>query len=212
MWRPSYYSDGKHARYDTWAAAQPDGRLKPRHAQHLLFVLLPIALTCLLFLRADVAPPASDLSLSPGTARLAGRGAGPVPWRPPSPRHFPLYAEPEPVTPATYGVAVDTLPKHFTSTTFASLPLSPLLKASLDRMGLVYATDIQLACLGPALEGKDLLAQGRTGTGKTLAFLIPLVEQLLRYPPDKRFISAVVLSPTRELAMQIYHECERLVE
>ncbi|MGA8266868.1 MAG: DEAD/DEAH box helicase, partial [Candidatus Acidiferrales bacterium] len=62
-------------------------------------------------------------------------------------------------------------------------------------------TPVQAAAIPEALKGKDVLATAQTGTGKTLAFLVPIIEKLLRQ--DGRGISALVLVPTRELAMQI---------
>ncbi len=62
-------------------------------------------------------------------------------------------------------------------------------------------TPVQAAAIPHALEGKDLLATAQTGTGKTLAFLIPVIERLLR--ENKPGIAALVLVPTRELAMQL---------
>jgi ATP-dependent RNA helicase MSS116 len=57
-----------------------------------------------------------------------------------------------------------------------------------------------------AVAGRDVLAKARTGTGKTLAFLIPVVERLIKLKPVPHAVGALVLSPTRELAMQIYEE------
>ena len=69
---------------------------------------------------------------------------------------------------------------------------------------------VQAAAMPLAVQGKDVLAKARTGTGKTLAFLIPTVERLMKMPPEPKAIGALVLSPTRELAMQIYEECRML--
>ena len=62
-------------------------------------------------------------------------------------------------------------------------------------------TPVQAAAIPQALEGKDVLATAQTGTGKTLAFLIPVIEQLLKSKTTG--IAALVLVPTRELAMQV---------
>ena len=69
-------------------------------------------------------------------------------------------------------------------------------------------TPIQALAIAPALEGKDVLATAQTGTGKTLAFLIPLIEQLDKEPQGQT--SALILLPTRELAMQVNEEYEKL--
>jgi ATP-dependent RNA helicase RhlE len=85
--------------------------------------------------------------------------------------------------------------------TFSELNLSPVLKANLAKNGFVQPTPVQAETIPGALEGRDIVATAQTGTGKTLAFVIPMLERLA----NKRSgtIDAVVLSPTRELAMQI---------
>lgn len=70
---------------------------------------------------------------------------------------------------------------------------------------------IQAAAIEPLLEKRDMLGQARTGTGKTLAFLIPAIETLLRSPPQSDKISALIISPTRELVQQIAAEAEKLL-
>ncbi len=80
---------------------------------------------------------------------------------------------------------------------FRSLPLSPKLLETLDRLGFTTPTPIQQAAIGPAIEGRDLIGIAQTGTGKTLAFGLPIAERL------KAGQSALVLAPTRELAIQI---------
>ncbi|MDX2150064.1 MAG: DEAD/DEAH box helicase [Bryobacteraceae bacterium] len=77
---------------------------------------------------------------------------------------------------------------------FSDLSLSPALQANLNKHGFRQPTPVQAQAIPPALEGRDLVATAQTGTGKTLAFLLPI---LARRSP------AVILSPTRELALQI---------
>ncbi|KWU46315.1 DEAD-domain-containing protein [Rhodotorula sp. JG-1b] len=79
--------------------------------------------------------------------------------------------------------------------------------------GYEYCTQVQAMTLPTCLTGEDVLAQARTGTGKTLAFLIPSIENLLRAPtqPPKGQISVLVLSPTRELAIQIEESAKTLL-
>src|SRR5436190_20840123 len=86
--------------------------------------------------------------------------------------------------------------------TFSELSLSPLLKANLARNGFTTPTPIQARAIEPALAGQDLVATAETGTGKTLAFVLPVIQALAerRTPAG---IRAVILSPTRELALQI---------
>ncbi len=84
---------------------------------------------------------------------------------------------------------------------FSELSLSPSLKERLVAGRFTTPTPVQAAAIPQALEGKDVLATAQTGTGKTLAFLIPVIEKLLTQ--QKPGIAALVLVPTRELAMQV---------
>jgi ATP-dependent RNA helicase RhlE len=86
---------------------------------------------------------------------------------------------------------------------FSELPLSPVLVSNLTRNGFTTMTPVQIEAIPPALDGRDLIATAQTGTGKTLAFVLPLLETLLKHKTVKG-IQAIVLSPTRELAMQIH--------
>jgi ATP-dependent RNA helicase RhlE len=93
-------------------------------------------------------------------------------------------------------------------TKFVELPLSPALQARLAAGQFINPTPIQSAAIPPALEGKDLVATAQTGTGKTLAFLIPLIELLGKDPA--RGIAGLILVPTRELAIQVHAQFEQL--
>jgi len=93
--------------------------------------------------------------------------------------------------------------------TFADLTLSPVLKGNLAKHGFVTPTPVQAQAIPPALEGKDLVATAQTGTGKTLAFVLPLLERLLKNKTAKGS-QALILSPTRELAMQISETFHKL--
>ncbi len=84
---------------------------------------------------------------------------------------------------------------------FSDLSLSTTLKSNLAKQGFVSPTPIQAAAIEPALAGQDLVATAQTGTGKTLAFVLPLIQRLSN--PVAQGTQAVVLSPTRELAIQI---------
>jgi ATP-dependent RNA helicase RhlE len=88
---------------------------------------------------------------------------------------------------------------------FETLDLDPRLLAVLQTLGYTEPTPIQRAAIPHALEGRDLLACAQTGTGKTAAFAVPILDELLRTPagPRRRPIRALVLAPTRELAAQI---------
>lgn len=93
-------------------------------------------------------------------------------------------------------------------TRFTELPLSSALQQKLAAAQFITPTPVQAGAIPPALEGKDIIATAQTGTGKTLAFVIPILEMLRRERSHK--ISALVLLPTRELAMQVREQYEKL--
>lgn len=93
-------------------------------------------------------------------------------------------------------------------TAFSQLPLSAALQQKLAAAQFLTLTPIQEQAIPPALEGKDVIGTAQTGTGKTLAFLIPIIEMLDREP--SRQALALVLLPTRELAMQVHEQYEQL--
>jgi ATP-dependent RNA helicase DeaD len=84
--------------------------------------------------------------------------------------------------------------------TFEDLALTPGVLATINDLGYEEPTPIQAAAIPPLMQGHDIIAQAQTGTGKTAAFAIPIVEQL---DPAQRSVQAVVVLPTRELAMQV---------
>jgi ATP-dependent RNA helicase RhlE len=92
--------------------------------------------------------------------------------------------------------------------TFSELPISPYIKERLSSAHFSTPTPVQAAAIPHALEGKDVLATAQTGTGKTLAFLVPIAEKLLRR--NTPGITALVLVPTRELAMQVVDQYNAL--
>jgi ATP-dependent RNA helicase DeaD len=92
--------------------------------------------------------------------------------------------------------------------TFESLPLSPEVRKAVEALGWVHPTPVQNAVLEPATRGKSLVVQARTGTGKTGAFGLPIVDQLVRRTTAK--VQALILTPTRELALQVAREIEHL--
>jgi ATP-dependent RNA helicase RhlE len=93
-------------------------------------------------------------------------------------------------------------------TKFSELPLSAALQQKLAAAQFITLTPIQERAIAPALEGKDIIGTAQTGTGKTLAFLIPLIEML--NSETSRRPTALVLLPTRELAMQVEEQYEQL--
>ncbi|WP_258105088.1 DEAD/DEAH box helicase [Marinoscillum sp. MHG1-6] len=86
---------------------------------------------------------------------------------------------------------------------YEATELHPLLKRNLSKRGYTHPTPIQEQCLQPATQGRDILGIAGTGTGKTAAFLIPIVQQLLENPKTTR---ALIIIPTRELALQVTEE------
>jgi ATP-dependent RNA helicase RhlE len=87
---------------------------------------------------------------------------------------------------------------------FSESIISAYTKERLSSVRFSKPTPVQAAAIPQALEGKDVLATAQTGTGKTLAFLIPVMERLLQHPAPG--INALVLVPTRELAMQVVEQ------
>ena len=106
-----------------------------------------------------------------------------------------------------------TSDKPLTDIAFSSFDINPALLAGLESAGFTRCTPIQAMCLPISLTGRDVAGQAQTGTGKTLAFLITLVQRLItrpalanRGPADPR---AMILAPTRELAIQIHKDAEK---
>src|SRR5438094_5247793 len=96
---------------------------------------------------------------------------------------------------------------YVSSISFADLPLSEELRRGIADRGYTTPTPVQAAVFGPIMAGKDLICRSKTGTGKTAAFGIPLLE---RIPGGTRKASALVLCNTRELALQVAQELEAL--
>jgi len=89
-------------------------------------------------------------------------------------------------------------------TTFSELGLVEPLRRALDASSYVHPTPIQAQAIPQLLQGRDLLGCAQTGTGKTAAFALPILQKLLAAPsPGPRRIRALILAPTRELAIQI---------
>ena len=99
---------------------------------------------------------------------------------------------------------------------FTNFDISDSLKNRLTNAGFITPTPVQAGAIPPALDGKDILATASTGTGKTLSFLIPIIERLeATSVPSTRGkrnpIRALILLPTRELAMQVLEAHAKLV-
>jgi len=85
---------------------------------------------------------------------------------------------------------------------FDSFSFHPQIKAGISAAGYSTPTAIQLRTIPPIIEGRDVLGLAQTGTGKTAAFVLPILQRLLRGPRGK--LRALILSPTRELAEQTH--------
>ena len=96
---------------------------------------------------------------------------------------------------------------YVSTTSFADLPLSEELRRGIADRGYVQPTPVQAAVIGLILAGRDVICRSKTGTGKTAAFGIPLLE---RIPGGTRKASALVLCNTRELALQVSEELKAL--
>ena len=93
---------------------------------------------------------------------------------------------------------------------FIDLGLDQRILDGIDAMGYENATPVQQQVMVPILEGKDIIAAAQTGTGKTAAFLLPLLHRLLTSPHHAGDINAMIIVPTRELAIQIAESIEGL--
>ncbi len=89
-----------------------------------------------------------------------------------------------------------------TSVTYNDFDLEPILKANIKKKGYVHPTKVQAQAIPVVIDGRDLLAMASTGSGKTAAFLIPLINKVLRDKTQK----CLIITPTRELALQIKNE------
>jgi ATP-independent RNA helicase DbpA len=98
-------------------------------------------------------------------------------------------------------------PSKYVGDSFNQLPLSPAMLTNLQQLEYLTMTPIQAASLPVTLAGHDLIAQAKTGSGKTAAFALPLLTNL---NPRRFAVQAMVLCPTRELADQVTQEIRRL--
>ncbi|KAJ2471112.1 ATP-dependent RNA helicase [Coemansia sp. RSA 2322] len=96
---------------------------------------------------------------------------------------------------------------------FDSVPLSDKTRRAINEMGFTKMTEVQARTIPPLLAGRDVLGAAKTGSGKTLSFLIPAVELLskLNFKP-RNGTGAVIISPTRELALQIFGVARDLMQ
>ncbi len=90
---------------------------------------------------------------------------------------------------------------------FGQIEVPATIARALERMGFVTPTEVQARAVPPLRQGKDLIGQAQTGTGKTAAFGIPIVEKI---EPSSNHVQALVLTPTRELCVQVTDEIARI--
>lgn len=155
---------------------------------------------------APIAPVTAKTSSSPGTAKAkpAERPRRTRPAKAPAPPAKPWSLADFAVEPAEG------------KTRFHDFPLPAQLMRGIQDQGFSYCTPIQAQVLGNTLMGLDAIGRAQTGTGKTAAFLISTITQLLETPPpDERFMGeprALIIAPTRELVMQIASDAEGLTK
>jgi ATP-dependent RNA helicase DeaD len=97
----------------------------------------------------------------------------------------------------------------FSLSNFSSLGISENLEKILKTYGITLPTPIQEKAIPAVMEGQDVIAQAQTGTGKTFAFILPILEKI---DPSKDHVQALIVTPTRELALQITNEIEKFLE
>ncbi|WP_310551079.1 DEAD/DEAH box helicase, partial [Paenibacillus glufosinatiresistens] len=92
---------------------------------------------------------------------------------------------------------------------FQDLGVSVSLSTTLKGQGIAVPTPVQTEAIPPLVQGLDVIARAKTGTGKTLAFLLPILDKI---KPEKAYPQALILAPTRELALQITEEAKKLTQ
>ncbi|NBC40878.1 DEAD/DEAH box helicase [Corallococcus exiguus] len=99
--------------------------------------------------------------------------------------------------------------EYIADISFEEMNLSEPLRRALAERGYTSPTPVQAKAFGPAMAGKDLIVRSKTGTGKTAAFGLPLLEKI---PADEKRVRALILCPTRELALQVAEELTTLAK
>ncbi|HSX18309.1 MAG TPA: DEAD/DEAH box helicase [Candidatus Saccharimonadales bacterium] len=125
-------------------------------------------------------------------------------------RRYPAKKSKQTVDPARFvkaASATQTLPYKSTHE-FADFAMHPLLKSNVTSKGYTAPSEIQDKTIALGLEGKSVVGIANTGTGKTAAFALPILNRLLRNPTSK----ALIIAPTRELAIQIDEQCKILAK
>ena len=92
---------------------------------------------------------------------------------------------------------------------FKDFNLQPFIAKNLEEVGITQPTEIQSETVGLILGGKDVIGKAKTGTGKTLAYLLPMIQQI---ESQKKELQMLVLAPSRELSLQIQREAENVIK
>lgn len=105
---------------------------------------------------------------------------------------------------------------HLSDVRYADLPIDPTILKSLDEIGFEFCTPVQAETLKYSLEGKDVTGQAQTGTGKTAAFLVAVLQRLISTRSEEGTkpgnIGCLILAPTRELAIQIADDAKKMAK
>ncbi|TWH77313.1 ATP-dependent RNA helicase RhlB [Azomonas agilis] len=162
--------------------------------------------------------PHRDTSRTPQAQTVAseetssGRGRKPRPEK--RPARAPQKAYPSAPARPAWKSEDFAVPAQEGKTRFHDFRLAPSLMHAIQDLGFSYCTPIQAQVLGHTLKGQDAIGRAQTGTGKTAAFLISLITQLLQTtPPKERYMGeprALIIAPTRELVAQIAKDAEAL--
>jgi ATP-dependent RNA helicase RhlE len=105
--------------------------------------------------------------------------------------------------PVVAAAVITPAPAADATVSFASLPIDERLQRAITTLGFTETTAVQAAVFAPVLAGADVIAGAQTGTGKTIAFLLPMLQRMLSAPGRTGHTRALILAPTRELAQQI---------
>jgi ATP-dependent RNA helicase DDX18/HAS1 len=101
--------------------------------------------------------------------------------------------------------------KYFSTVNFKNMGLSENMLLALKDLEFETATEIQAECIPKAMEGNDIIGSAKTGSGKSLAFLIPAIESLSKVDRKKETLRVLIITPTRELALQLYNLARDLI-
>ncbi|MGQ7861299.1 ATP-dependent RNA helicase RhlB [Pseudomonas sp. 32A] len=164
---------------------------------------------------APVASPKKEPVTTPATVNVAGEPAADQPRQEPRQEKPRRERAPKPVV-IPWKLEDFAVEPQEGKTRFHDFKLAPELMHAIQDLGFPYCTPIQAQVLGFTLAGKDAIGRAQTGTGKTAAFLISIITQLLQTPPPKeRYMGeprALIIAPTRELVVQIAKDAADLTK